>query len=1226
MDALEFLEPKKQESTANMGAEKFLGEAQPFEGGKPQGGVGRDIPHQEWWHGPVEWLSAEHIKFRDTLPRPEVERDPKTGEVITNEPESGEVPFLEDPISLATIGLVSGGVRPATTLAKKAARGAREAIGWLTGGASEVPALTKAGVKAVPKVVRGVEAKQLEKTMARATTKPFGQVPERIAVKTVPSSVGAAPVRAIESKFLEGEFAERFLMGEVKKPSKIPTPKRPEQLSDVSPLPKAKPVTPEPRQLKYDTEINPKEPWEMSGEEYYGSQKRPTPFPGKKAEQYRELELADWGERVGERFPTFGMTDKEVSQWASNIRTSSTLEYNKTLTNYEKTGKTGKESFMGVRVKSPEEALAEAKETLDRSVKTAERIKLQHKKDKAQLYVDGKGWMNPDIIKKHKSLVQQAIKEGKPVPQKVLAEYPDLISTPTKKLKPKPGETVKKGDVELYSGIPIHKAGEAWVKRVGEPVWDNLVEKQIPKLLEKIPGGKSINRALIYEYRGNLPDTAKYIHSMEDLKKGQAIGREYAIDLGKRLQSVPEESQLRMGEYIRGEISELTGKEKVLADEAKNAMLDLGRQAVDVGLLSEKTFFKNAGRYMPRLYTSKEYQSLLTQFNLKKANRLDLSRFKRRKDVPKEIREEMGEILTPGYPIAKGVTQLTHDIETARFFNGIAATPEWAKVKQIKLTKAGKPSTYKQTTYHPLTGEPIEHMGVRKEFVEPIPEGWKQLPPNPKLGKLSESYVHPEIFDDLEETIRVMKISEKVWRKALGAWKFGKVIVSPKTHIRNTFSNSVLAHLGGLPMYEQPIYLTKAAKALKQKNKYWQEVKKIGGVEHTWTTGELSALFDQVEGQMGGIKASSIPERLGIIGEGWNIAKKGMRKAADLYQAEEQWFKMAKYIHNVERKKMTSVEAWKDAEKWLFNYAKVTKFQDKYRTKWYGAPFATFTFKALPRIAEAMVKTPWRFALPGAMIYGLEKAAQRKIGDTKEEIAAKKALRPEWQKGSFLGIPNFARVPFIDETGREYFLNLTYVLPWGDIGEAGNFGPIPGGLMPMSQPFVKEPMQQFMNYDNFWEEPIFKEEELAGKTKTAQRKTKAIKRGKHIAQTMLPTPFIDATKIFDAIKQRPDYKGRIRPPKIAAFDVIAGIKMYPVDYVERVARQIGKIDPQSGYLARKLHRNLRTLAIKKKAYEDKGKDTALYDKQIEEITKQLSGLAEESKELGETYEVIKEQK
>lgn len=778
--------------------------------------------------------------------------------------------------------------------------------------------------------------------------------------------------------------------------------------------------------------------------------------------------------------------------------------------------------------------------------------------------------------------------------------------------------------VTLYGGLPIHKAGQAYTKHIGEPIWDKLVMKKIPKLLEKVPGGKALNRAFIYDYRGNLPNTPGYLRGMEDMRRYQEIGREYAVDLGKRLQEVPEQAQLRMGEYIRGEIQDLSKGELGLANEAKRALYDLGKQAVDLGMLSEKTFFKNAGRYMPRLYTSKEYQSLLTRYNLTKPNRLDLSRFKKRKDIPKEIREKMGEILTPGYPVAKGIMQLTHDIEMARFFNGIATNKEWAIVKQAKISaKTGKPIGYKRTTYDPLTGKPIEHYGIKKEFTEPIPEGWKQLPSNKKLGSLSESYVHPEIHADLQQMIHVMETPEKVWRKALGAWKFGKVIVSPKTHVRNLMSNSILAHLGGLPMYEQPIYLTKGAKAMINKGELWKAAKEEGLLRHTFTNAELMSLFNQVEGKIGGIKAASIPEALGVIGQGWVKTKAGLGKAAKLYEAEEQWFKMAKFIHNIERKGMKIPEAAKDAEKWLFNYAKVTKFQEKYRTKWYGAPFCTFTFKALPRIAEAMVKTPWRFALPMSMIYGLERAAQRKIGDTAEEIKAKKELRPEWQKGKMLGMPNFARVPIVDEYGREYYLNLTYILPWGDIAEAGKFGPIPGGVMPFSQPFVKEPVSQIMNWDPFWKQEIVKEKEIAGKTKLGKIKTEAKLRAQHVGQAMLPTPVMDVAKGVSALRGKPDIKGRLRPPGIVAADVFAGVKMYAVDYVEQTAREIAKLDPQKGYIARKIKSDIKTLSIKKAAVKKAGGNIALYDKQIEDKIAQLKGLAKEARQVGKTYKKIK---
>jgi len=774
---------------------------------------------------------------------------------------------------------------------------------------------------------------------------------------------------------------------------------------------------------------------------------------------------------------------------------------------------------------------------------------------------------------------------------------------------------INKNEVALYSGIPIHKLGEAWVKYIGDPLWDKAVMKGIPKLLEKIPGGKAINRAFLYDYRGDLANTAKYIKDFDAMKRYQSIGREYAVDLGRRLQAFPEEIQLRMGEFIRGEEVKLSPNELKVAVEAKDAMLNLGKQCVDAGLLSEEVFFKNAGRYMPRLYTSKEYQSLLTMFNLKKPTRLDLTRFKTRKDIPKEIRQEMGEILTPGYPIAKGITQLTHDIELAKFFTGISKNPEWAIAKVSKLTKTGEPMKFK----------------VGKKWIEPkifpedvkIPDSFKQLPANKKLGELSEAYVHEEIFADLQETIRTIETPERVWRRSLGAWKFGKVIISPKTHVRNLMSNSILAHLGGLPMYEQPVYLTKAAHAMRTKNEVWQAAKSEGIFRRTFTNVEVRGLFDQVEGQLQGIKAGDLPEKFGIIGEGWQKTKIGLGKAAKLYEAEEQWFKMAKMIHNLERKKMSVADAAMDAETWLFNYEKVTRFQEKFRSKWYGAPFCTFTFKAMPRIAEAIIKTPWRFAVPMGIIYALEKAAQRKIGDTAEEIEAKKEIRPEWQRGVFLGTPNFARVPVLDDYGREYYLNLTYILPWGDLAEAGGWGPIPGGIMPFSQPFINEPISQIMNWDKFYEEKIIKEKELAGKDIWGKAKVQVKKRGQHIIQALAPTLVMDFAKVFSSLRGRPDYRGRMRPRGVVLADVLAGVKMYPVDYTDQMVREISRLSPRRGYLAKKIRADIKTLTVKRQALKAKGKGTGFIDKQIKEKFKQIIGLGKEVEKLSETYKKIK---
>lgn len=813
----------------------------------------------------------------------------------------------------------------------------------------------------------------------------------------------------------------------------------------------------------------------------------------------------------------------------------------------------------------------------------------------------------------------------------------------------------------LFSGIPIPavskfmgQLGDLYTRRVGSPIWDRFIMGQLPKLLEKVPGGAAVNRALIYDYRGDLPMTDRYIESMEDMQRGQASGREYAIDLGKRLQALPEDGQMRIGEAIRGELDlgKIGPVEGHLAMEAIRAMTELGRQAVDAGLLGEETYFKNVGKYMPRLYTSKEYQGLLTKYGLTKPNRLDLSRFKKRKDIPKEIREEMGEILTPGYPVAKGITQMTHDIELAKFFNGIADTEEWSWTRKLPkeyfdevradLLAAKKANSADEVPLEEIVAlvqkaHPEALIDIREDAIgrqrvviengKPIPEGFKQLPKNVRLGRLSEAYVHPEIFNDLNDAIRIMGEGEKALRKGLAAWKFGKVVASPKTHVRNMMSNSVLAHLGGLPMYEQPVYLWKAAAEIKKNGEMWKQAKDEGLLKSTFTHAELRAMFDSLPELGGGERAEDMPAVTAKMQAVFDVGRKITGKMAELYEFEEQWFKMAKFIYSQERNGMTPKEAAVDAQKWLFDYSKVTRFQGKYRQSLFGAPFATFTFKALPRIAEAVVKTPWRFAVPAAIILGIEEAARRTIQDSKEEREAKKKLRPDYmQTRDFFGIPNYVRWPFVDEYGREHYLNLTYILPWGDIAEGGDFMGIPGSLRPMSHPVTNELAQQIMNFDAFKKDNIVKDEDLAGRSTAGRVVEEAKIRGKHLFSTFAPTPALDVLKGYESLKREPDYRGRVRDPRIVAADAIAGVKIYPVDYAEQMQRKISKLDPTKGRMAQELKTDIRSLASKKNAVEKRGESGEAYQKQIDEKIEQMKGMAKELGILGESFGKINRRK
>ncbi len=764
--------------------------------------------------------------------------------------------------------------------------------------------------------------------------------------------------------------------------------------------------------------------------------------------------------------------------------------------------------------------------------------------------------------------LQQKMFEGKTAPVGLEDLNPDLAAKMDRYLAGK-----ERGSVTLGMN-PIPQMMEAWTKYIGTPIWDYAWEKALPKVLEKTGRpGKAILRAMDPDYRGDLQGAPKYNALLEETKTAQAVGREYAIDLGNRLQRLAEADQMKVGEYLRGEQGGLPDNIRSIGDEAKNTLINLGKQAVDTGLLGEEVFFRNIGKYMPRLYSSKEYPTLLQKWGEPKPTRLDLDRFQKRKDIPAEIRKEMGEILTPGYPVAKGIIQLTHDISMAKMFQGIAGKPEW----------------------------------FRYGNAPEIPQGWVKLPESSKLGAVKGGYVHPEIGMEINATLKVREEWKKVASKAYGVWKYGKVIASPKTHMRNMMSNSILTHLGGLPMYEQPLYLARAIKEMSSKGPAYMAVRQNSNIFRTgWAQAELRSLYD-ASVSLEGIPAGSFMDTMPILRDALAKGKKVGAKMADLYQKEEQVFKMAKVLKSLDQG-MDIRAAVTDANKWLFDYSKVTRFQEKYRQSLLGAPFATFTIKALPRVFEAAVKTPWRFALPFAMTYGLEEWARNTIGDTEEQAEAKKELRPDYMKGSTFGIPNFPRVPILDDYGREYWLDLTYIFPWGDIAQSGGVGPILGSLRPLSHPFTNEMIQQGANYDPFWKEPIVKDSETAGKGFLGALGTEAGERAGHAARTFLPTPMIDATKLYSAATGNPDYRGREKGMGTALVDAALGLKMTPVDYGDQMRKFDALNDPRHGRMAREINARKRDDITRYWIEKNKGRSGEKYLKNIEGYDEQLKGL------------------
>jgi hypothetical protein len=239
--------------------------------------------------------------------------------------------------------------------------------------------------------------------------------------------------------------------------------------------------------------------------------------------------------------------------------------------------------------------------------------------------------------------------------------------------------------------------------------------------------------------------------------------------------------------------------------------------------------------------------------------------------------------------------------------------------------------------------------------------------------------------------------------------------LNPGTHGRNIGSNFVLADLAGLAPFKVHRYV-QGARSLAKKDKYYQEFKEAGSaLTNTFAGVELPKLLDEAETISEFTRGAS-----SFLAATTRKFKQAFAKAGDAYQAEEQWFKMSFFID--QRKRGLGVkEAANAAEDALFDYQRVPWLIDEIRR--YGVvPFITFPYKALPATAKALAKRPAAISRYGHIIRTFEAPKREQEGE-------RSALPTYMQDG-------WMRLPGQDPKGRVRYLNLEYVLPWGDLGEA----------------------------------------------------------------------------------------------------------------------------------------------------------------------------------------------
>lgn len=445
------------------------------------------------------------------------------------------------------------------------------------------------------------------------------------------------------------------------------------------------------------------------------------------------------------------------------------------------------------------------------------------------------------------------------------------------------------------------------------------------------------------------------------------IGK-FGDDVGEKLLSKDE-----IGRFKRVPIDELSrmlpAEQFKIVQKVWDDLDNLGKEAVDLGLLDAGKFEENFGTYIKGAFDEYEKAIKKNPFNTKKVG---IKGVKARKELTPEefakVAAEKGQIDNPAYLLFKSTFDLLKDVENAKLFKTIDSAFS-------SITKL---------------------------------DNFKRLPDTARLGALKGKYIPEQMFDYIQETIKPTDIN--IGKKLIAAFKFNKVILNPATHIRNILSNRIL-NWWKLGVQPWNIKLdAQVMKALKQgdSNKWIKEAKPLGYGANTFASQEIKHMLDDPQASLFGKG----------LGSKWGNIKQSL---ANVYQQEENYAKLSGYIFQ-RQKGINPEEAWKAAESATFNYAQVTPFVRRMRTSLWGMPFITFGIKAAPVAVETALKKPGRISVIGKIKTAIEN--QSDIKETDRE----KASEAPWIKDGF-----YIKLPIKDKEGRSAYFDMTYILPFGDL-------------------------------------------------------------------------------------------------------------------------------------------------------------------------------------------------
>jgi len=658
-----------------------------------------------------------------------------------------------------------------------------------------------------------------------------------------------------------------------------------------------------------------------------------------------------------------------------------------------------------------------------------------------------------------------------------------------------------------------------------------------------------------------------------------------------------------------------------LSNKSRETITRYGQKMVDVGLLNPETFEKNAATYLRREYADNlKPKSVLNRVSnqlriigseLKPRgviidippSKLDQylaegweefgtskgGKVRVRRQLTQEERTNKGEIDDAAYAIARTGQLMSNDIATYKMYDDIARMPQYVSDQPVE-------------GWVQLSGDKIPKTNITR------------------YGNLAGKYVSPEVAQDLQDLEKVRDFGRSsfgsTYSSLLSAWKTGKTALNPAVHVNNIASNVMLYDLSGANWSS----LASAANELRKgaDSDLYKQAERLGVFDAGFASQELGREGKKVLDQIERARPSDNPidTVLKIANAGWKYSG---GKLIDAYQNEDSIFRFGIFLDRL-KAGMSPEEAAKESKKWLVDYEINAPLIQKMRNTTH--PFISYSYRAIPLLAESAALRPWKYAKWAAVGYGLNEYGESK---SDADVERERRMMPERQKGTMFGIPGapptMVKLPQKEGEPSEY-LDVSRYIPGGDVfatteSETRNIPLVPQALQP-GGPLFDAFTVLAEGKDPFTGRPL---EGLGiGATDTEKQVNDARIKGAKVITGLLPNlPGIPGAPATEKIKKAVAGSESDMQPKLSVLQAALqtfGIKVTPIDVEKLSNQQQFAMEKEIETVGKEFERNLKLSEENRITPEEMQKQSDLFDKRLNDIFNKYDKRAEMKKPSG----------